>query len=93
MKKYFQLLNIRKYILTYSFFIIIKIPNQNRKCNDIRFGINKPGQQKLNFTKKKDILSHVSTAHFPSNLDKNPPNLPIKKTLQHQNLSNSETMS
>ena len=57
------------------------MPNQNRKRNDILLGINKTGQQKLNFTKKKDILSHVSTAHFPSNLDKNPPNLPINKTL------------
>ena len=69
------------------------MPNQNRKRNDILLGINKTGQQKLNFTKKKDILSHVSTAHFPSNLDKNPPNSPINKTLQDQNLLNSETLS
>lgn len=69
------------------------MPNQNRKRNDILLGINKTGQQKLNFTKKKDILSHVSTAHFPSNLNKNPPNSPINKTLQDQNLLNSETLS
>ena len=69
------------------------MPNQNRKRNDILLGINKTGQQKLNFTKKKDILSHVSTAHFPSNLNKNPPNSPISKTLQDQNLLNSETLS